>query len=161
MQGHAPKCEQCNSELAHKAADQLYKVSTPCLDNHPIKTTSLGISWRSMRDKFFELYRHACIVVVWHAKILWTVNHLTRSVTKCNSNMRSARLISYIHILQNTNRVVILATKPVIAHWVYFKVRTSKETWQSLGLRQVVCCACSDVVNVLHADQVSMETCLP
>ena len=37
MEGHAKKCAEIACELANKTAQQLYKVSTPCLDDHQIK----------------------------------------------------------------------------------------------------------------------------
>jgi len=37
MEGHAKKCVERNCELANKTTQQLYKVSTPCLDDHHFK----------------------------------------------------------------------------------------------------------------------------
>ena len=39
MEGHAKKCVEryCYCELANKTTQQLYKVSTPCLDDHHFK----------------------------------------------------------------------------------------------------------------------------
>ena len=37
MEGHAKKCVERYCELANKTTQQLYKVSTPCLDDHHIK----------------------------------------------------------------------------------------------------------------------------
>ena len=34
MEGHAKKCVERYCELASKTTQQLYKVSTPCIDNH-------------------------------------------------------------------------------------------------------------------------------
>ena len=34
MEGHAKKCVERYCELANKATQQLYKVATPCLDDH-------------------------------------------------------------------------------------------------------------------------------
>ena len=34
MEGHAKKCVERNCELANKKTQQLYKVSTPCNDDH-------------------------------------------------------------------------------------------------------------------------------
>ena len=37
MEGHAKKCVERYCELANKATQQLYKVSTPCIDDHHFK----------------------------------------------------------------------------------------------------------------------------
>ena len=34
MAGHAKKCVERYCELANKTTQQLYKVSTPCIDDH-------------------------------------------------------------------------------------------------------------------------------
>ena len=45
MEGHAKKCVERYCELANKTTQQLYKVSTPCIDDHHFKeeeTKSVG-----------------------------------------------------------------------------------------------------------------------
>ena len=45
MAGHAKKCVERYCELANKTSQQLYKVSTPCIDDHYFKeeeTKSVG-----------------------------------------------------------------------------------------------------------------------
>ena len=37
MEGHAKKCVERCCELANKTTQQLYKVATPCLDDHQFK----------------------------------------------------------------------------------------------------------------------------
>ena len=41
MEGHAKKCVERCCELANKTTQQLYKVSTPCLDDHHFKEEEL------------------------------------------------------------------------------------------------------------------------
>ena len=41
MEGHAKKCVERYCELANKTTQQLYKVSTPCLDDHHFKEEEL------------------------------------------------------------------------------------------------------------------------
>ena len=99
MAGHAKKCVERFCELANKTTQQLYKVSTPCIDDHHFieeETKSVG-----------EL-SHVCsqIVLKWlylarsrRPGILWSVNKLARSITKWTKacDKRLNRLISYIH----------------------------------------------------------------
>ena len=37
MEGHAKKCVERHCELANKTTQQLYKLSTPCIDDHHFK----------------------------------------------------------------------------------------------------------------------------
>ena len=37
MEGHTKKCVERYCELANKTTQQLYKVSTPCIDDHDFK----------------------------------------------------------------------------------------------------------------------------
>ena len=37
MEGHAKKCVERYCELAKKTTQQLYKVATPCMDDHKLK----------------------------------------------------------------------------------------------------------------------------
>ena len=47
MEGHAKKCVERYSELANKTTQQLYKVATPCMDDHQFKEEEeKWISWR-------------------------------------------------------------------------------------------------------------------
>ena len=40
MEGHAKNCVERYCELADKTTQQLYKVATPCIDNHQFKEES-------------------------------------------------------------------------------------------------------------------------
>ena len=41
MEGHAQRCVEGYCELASKKTEQLYKVSSPCLDDHHFKKEEL------------------------------------------------------------------------------------------------------------------------
>ena len=41
MEGHAKKCVERHCELANRTTQQLYKVSTPCIDDHHFKEEEL------------------------------------------------------------------------------------------------------------------------
>ena len=43
MDGDAQKCVECFCDLAHKTVDQLFKVSTLCLDDHQVQPEDLEI----------------------------------------------------------------------------------------------------------------------
>ena len=99
MAGHAKKCVERYCELANKTTQQLYKVSTPCIDDHHFKeeeTKSVGeLSHVCSQIVLKCLY----LARIGRPDILWSVNKLARSITKWTKacDKRLNRLISYIH----------------------------------------------------------------
>ena len=86
-------------ELANKTTQQLYKVSTPCIDDHHFKEEEM---------KSVGELSHVCSQIVLKClylarigrpDILWSVNKFARSITKWTKacDKRLNRLISYIH----------------------------------------------------------------
>ena len=53
MEGHAKKCVERYCELANRRTQQLYKVSTPCLDDHHFKEEELK-SARELSNSMFS-----------------------------------------------------------------------------------------------------------
>ena len=99
MAGHAKKCVERYCELANKTTQQLYKVSTPCIDDHHFKEEE---------TKSVEDLSNTCSQIVLKClnmagigrpDILWSVNKLARSITKWTKacDKRLNRLISKIH----------------------------------------------------------------
>ena len=99
MAGHAKKCVERYCGLANKTTQQLYKVSTPCIDDHHFKEEEM---------KYVGELSHVCSQIVLKClylarigrpDILWSVNKLARSITKWTKacDKRLNRLISYIH----------------------------------------------------------------
>ena len=99
MEGHAKKCVERYFELANRTTQQLYKVSTPCIDGHHFKeeeTKSVGELSNTCSQIVLK-----CLYLARIGKpdILWSVNKLARSITKWTKacDKRLCRLISYIH----------------------------------------------------------------
>ena len=99
MAVHAKKCVQRYCELANKTIQQLYKVSTPCIDDHHFKEEEM---------KSVGELSHVCSQIVLKSKNLArigrpdnqrSVNKLARSITKWTKacDKRLNRLISYFH----------------------------------------------------------------
>ena len=99
MEGHAKKCVERYCELANKTTQQLYKVSTPCIDDHHFKEEEM---------KSVGELSHVCsqidlkclhLAQIGRPDILWSVNKLARSITKWTKacDKRLNRLIYYIH----------------------------------------------------------------
>ena len=82
MVGHAKKCVERYCELANKTTQQLYKVSTPCIDDHHFKeeeTKSVGELSHVCSQIFLKcLY----LARIGRPDILWSVNKLARAITK-------------------------------------------------------------------------------
>ena len=100
MAGHAKKCVERYCELANKTTQQLYKVSTPCIDDHLFKEEE--------EMKYVGELSHVCsqfvlnclyLARIGRPDILWSVNKLARSITQWTiaCDKRLNRLISYIH----------------------------------------------------------------
>ena len=99
MAGHAKKCVERYCELSNKTTQQLYKVSTPCIDDHHFKEEEM---------KSVGELSHVCSQIVLKClylarigrpDILWSVNKLARSITKWTKacDKRLSCLISDIH----------------------------------------------------------------
>ena len=99
MQGHAQKRVERYCELANKTTQQLYKVSTPCIDDHHFKEEEL----KSVGDlpKVSSQIVLKCLYLarIGRPDILWSVNKLARAVTKWTRvcGKRLARLTSCVH----------------------------------------------------------------
>ena len=99
MEGHAKKCVERYCELANKTTQQLYKVSTPCIDDHHFteeETKSVGELSNTCSQIVLKcLY----LARIGRPDILWSVTRLARSITKWTKacDKRLNRLISYIH----------------------------------------------------------------
>ena len=77
MEGHAQKCVERYCELANKIVEQLYKVSSPCLDDHQFK--------QEERESVGEL-SEVCSHIVLKMFVLgtnWTTWHLVVSQQAC------------------------------------------------------------------------------
>ena len=99
MEGHAKKCVERYCELANKTTQQLYKVSTPCIDDHHFKeeeTKSVGELSNTCSQIVLNCLNLARIG---RPAILCSVNKLARSITKWTKacDKRLNQLISYIH----------------------------------------------------------------
>ena len=90
-EGHAKKRVGRYCELANKTTEQVFKVATPCIDDHHFKEEEL----KSVGE-LSTVYSHIVLKCLFLARI---VNKLARSVTKWTKacDKRLARLISYIH----------------------------------------------------------------
>ena len=74
MEGHAQKCVEKCCESANKATQQLYKVSTPCIDDHHFKEEEL---------KSLGELSQVCSQIVLKCLYLARIGRLTSGGTLC------------------------------------------------------------------------------
>ena len=99
MEGHAKKCVERCCELANKTTQQLYKVSTPCIDDHHFKEEELKSVGELSKVCSQIVLKCLYLARIGRSDILWSVNKLARSITKWTQacDKRLSRLISDIH----------------------------------------------------------------
>ena len=99
MEDHAKKCVKRYYEFTNKTTQQLYKVSTPCIDVHHFKEEELKSVREFPKENSQIILRYFYLTRIGRSDIPWLVNKLTRSITKWTKafDKRLSRLISYIH----------------------------------------------------------------
>ena len=99
MAGHAKKCVERYCELANKTTQQLYKVSTPCIDDHHFKEEEMKSVGELSNTCSQIVLKCLYLARIGRPDILWSVNKLALSITKWTTacDKRLNRLISYIH----------------------------------------------------------------
>ena len=99
MAGHAKKCVERYCELANKTTQRLYKVSTPCIDDHHFKEEELKSVGELSNVCSQIVLKCLYLARIGRPDILWSVNKLARSITKWTKacDKRLSRLISYNH----------------------------------------------------------------
>ena len=99
MEGRAKKCVERYCELANMSTQQLYKVSTPCIDDHHFKEEEMKYvgEWSTVCSQI--VLKRLYLARIGRPDILWSVNKLARSITKWTKacDKRLNRLISNIH----------------------------------------------------------------
>ena len=97
MEGHAKECVERFCELANKTTQQLYKVSTPCIDDHHFKEEELKSVGELSQACSQIVLKCLYLARIGRLDILWSVNQLARSITKWTKacDKRLNRLISW------------------------------------------------------------------
>ena len=99
MEGHAKKCVERYCEFANKTTQQLYKVATPCMDDHQYKEEEEDGSVGEFSTVCSQIVLKCLYLArIGTLDILWSMNKLARAATKWTKacDERLARLISYI-----------------------------------------------------------------
>ena len=124
MEGHARKCVERYCELANHQVEQLYKVSSPCLDDHQFMQEELKPVGELSEVCSQIVLKCLFLARIGRPDILWSVHKLARSVTKWTKacDRRLARLTSYIHHTNDFRQYChVGVTRLSIADWVLFQ----------------------------------------
>ena len=87
MEGHAKKCVERDCELANKTTHQLYKVSTPCIDDHKFKVEEMKTVGELSQVFSQIVLKCSYLARIGRPDILWSVNKLARSITKWTKSL--------------------------------------------------------------------------
>ena len=82
MAGHAKKCVERYCELANKTTQQLFKVSTPCIDDHHFKEEEMKSVGELSKVCSQIVLKCLYLARIGRPDILWSVNNFARSITK-------------------------------------------------------------------------------
>ena len=128
-EGHAKKCVERHYELANKTTQQLYKVSTPCIDDHHFKDEELKSVGQLSKVSSQIVLKCLYLARIGRPDILWSVNKLARSITKWTKACakRLCRLISYIHHTCEYKQYFHVGNSAKQCRLDCFKTRTSRE----------------------------------
>ena len=129
MAGHAKKCVERYCELANKTTQQLYKESTPCIDDHHFKEEEMKSAGELSHVCSQIVLKCFYLARIGRPDILLSVNKLARCITQwtiaCDKLL--IRLIIYItHV--KTNNIAMWAILPNSAGWDCFKNPILQET---------------------------------
>ena len=130
MAGHAKKCVERYCELANKTTQQLYKVSTPCIDDHPLQRRRNKICWRIVKYMLSNCSEMLILGKNWTTRFfLRSVNKLARSITNRTKacDKRLNRLISHIHHTSEYKQYCHVGILLSNADWDCFRTLTLRE----------------------------------
>ena len=146
MVGHAKKCVERYCELANKTTQQLYKVSTPCIDDHHFKEDEMKSVGELSKVGSQIVLKCLYLARIGILDILWPVNKLARSITKWTRacDKRLNRLISYIHHTCEYKQYCYVGNTAYGAGWDCFETPILREILKTQNQHQEVSCVFSD-----------------
>ena len=142
MEGHAKKCVERYCELANRTTQQLYKVSTPRIDDHHFKEEELKSVGELSKVCSQIVLKCLYLARIGRLDILWSVNKLARSITKWTKafDKRLSRLISYIHHTSEYKQYCHVGNTAKNADWNCFMTPILQEILRTQNLHQVEHC---------------------
>ena len=101
MEGHAKKCVERCCELANKTTQQLYKVSTPCIDDHHFKEEEMKSVGEVSQACSQILLKCLYLARIGRLDILWSVNKFARSICVRTPILREILRIQNLHQVEH------------------------------------------------------------
>ena len=143
MEGYAKNCVERYCELANKTPQQLFKVATPCLQDHQFKEEELGSVGELTKVRSQIVLKCVYLARIGRPYILWSVNELARAVTKRTRacDKRLARLISFFTTQANLTNIVMWETLHNSAGWDCFRTLILPEILKAENRLQGELCA--------------------
>ena len=147
-----PRNVLSDCELANKTTQQLYIVSTPCIDDHHCKEEELKSVGELSKVCSQIVLKCLYSARIGRSDILWSVNKLARSITKWTKacDKRLSRLISYIHNTSGYKQYCHDGNTANSADWDYFKTPILQEILRTRNLLQVEHCAFSEATGLFQ-----------
>ena len=100
MESHGKKCVERYCELANKTTQQLYKVSTPCIDDHHFKEEEMKSVGELSQVCSQIVLKCLYLARFGRPDIPWSVNKLARAVTKWTGACDKRPLLSPHDLIQ-------------------------------------------------------------
>ena len=152
MAGHAKKCVERYCELVNTTTQQLYKVSTPCIDDHHFKEEEMKSVGKLSQVCSQIVLKCSNLARNERLDILWSVNKLARSMTKwtkaCDKLLN--RLISKIHHICENRQYCHVVMLPNNADWDCCKTLISREILKIRNPLLEEHCAFSAVIHLFQ-----------
>ena len=152
MEGHAKNCVERYCELANRTTQQLYKVSTPCIDDHHFKEEELKSVGELSKVSSQFVLKCLYLAPIGRPDILWSANKLARSITKWTKacDKRLNRLISYIHHTCEYEQYCYVVIPRNNAGWDCSKTPILVEILRTQNLLLVEHCVFLEVEHLYH-----------
>ena len=153
LEDHAKKCVERYCELANKTTQKLYKVSTPCIDDHHFKEEDL----KSVGELSKVCFQFVLKCLTWHEleNLMFSgqwINLHDRSQTGQELVTNDYVVWSFTFIIHvNTNSIVMWETLPNNADWDCFKTPILQEVLRIQNLHQVEHCAFWEVIRLFQS----------
>ena len=134
-------------------AGWLYKVTTPCLDDHQFKEEELGSVGDLTKVCSQIVLKCLYLARIGRPDILWSVNKLARAVTKWTTacDKRLARLISYIHHTCDYKQCCHVGNTAKQCRLGLFQDSDFAEILKTQNRPQGECCAHLDVIRLFQS----------
>ena len=152
MEGHAKKCVERYCELSNRTTQQLYKVSTPCIDDHHFKEEEMKSVGELSQVCSQIVLKCFYLARIGRPDILWSVMNLRDRLRNGPKPLTNAWIDWYLTFIKHviTNSITMWETLQNNADWDCFKTPILREilTTQKLLLEEH--CAFLEVIHLFQ-----------